>query len=72
MNMNGFNYIITILGAISCLLSCEVDESLYLDKASNPAHLHKAHKMLTDVMVHDIFSPPVASRIYVYSSIAAY
>ena len=72
MNMNGFNYIITILGAISCLLSCEVDESLYLDKASNPAHLHKAQKMLTDVMVHDIFSPPVASRIYVYSSIAAY
>ncbi|MDP5089220.1 MAG: phosphatidic acid phosphatase, partial [Saprospiraceae bacterium] len=70
--MNGINYIITILGAISCLLSCEVDESLYLEKASNPAHLHKAQKMLTDVMVHDIFSPPVASRIYVYSSIAAY
>jgi len=72
MTMNGINYIITILGTISCLLSCEVDESLYLDKASNPAHLHKAQKMLTDVMVHDIFSPPVASRIYVYSSIAAY
>jgi len=70
--MNGINYIITILGTISCLLSCEVDESLYLEKASNPAHLHKAQKMLTDVMVHDIFSPPVASRIYVYSSIAAY
>lgn len=70
--MNGFSYIITILGTISCLLSCEVDESLYLEKASNPAHLHKAQKMLTDVMVHDIFSPPVASRIYVYSSIAAY
>ena len=72
MNMNGINYIITILGTISCLLSCEVDESQYLEKASNPAHLHKAQKMLTDVMVHDIFSPPVASRIYVYSSIAAY
>ena len=72
MNMNGINYIITILGTISCLLSCEVDESLYLKKASKPAHLHKAQKMLTDVMVHDIFSPPVASRIYVYSSIAAY
>ena len=70
--MNGINYIITILGTISCLLSCEVDESQYLEKASNPAHLHKAQKMLTDVMVHDIFSPPVASRIYVYSSIAAY
>ncbi|MDP4810161.1 MAG: vanadium-dependent haloperoxidase [Saprospiraceae bacterium] len=70
--MNGINYIITILGAISCLLSCEVDESLYLEKVSKPAHLHKSQKMLTDVMVHDIFSPPVASRIYVYSSIAAY
>lgn len=70
--MNGIIYSITILGAISCLLSCEVDESLYFDKVSNPAHLHKAQKMLTDVMVHDIFSPPVASRIYVYSSIAAY
>ena len=72
MTMNGINYIITILGTISCLLSCEVDESQYLEKASNPAHLHKAQKMLTDVMIHDIFSPPVASRIYVYSSIAAY
>ena len=31
-----------------------------------------AHTDLTDVIVHDIFSPPVASRIYVYPSIAAY
>jgi len=27
---------------------------------------------LTDIIVYDIFSPPVASRIYVYPSIAAY
>ena len=27
---------------------------------------------LTDVIVHDIFSPPVASRIYAYCAIAAY
>ncbi|HEY5691205.1 MAG TPA: vanadium-dependent haloperoxidase [Cyclobacteriaceae bacterium] len=27
---------------------------------------------LTDVIVHDIFSPPVASRIYAYASVAAY
>lgn len=27
---------------------------------------------LTDAIVHDIFSPPVASRIYAYPSIAAY
>ncbi|MEO1301521.1 MAG: hypothetical protein AAFU83_04810, partial [Bacteroidota bacterium] len=29
-------------------------------------------QQLTDVIVHDIFSPPVASRIYAYPSIAAY
>src|ERR1700730_2230812 len=40
---------------------------------SNDAEpLHRAVKALTDVIVHDIFSPPVASRIYVYANIAAY
>lgn len=29
-------------------------------------------KQLTDVIVYDIFSPPVASRVYVYPSVAAY
>ncbi|KIC95738.1 phosphatidic acid phosphatase [Flavihumibacter solisilvae] len=34
--------------------------------------LHRAQKALTDVIVHDIFSPPVASRIYVYANMAAF
>ena len=33
---------------------------------------HAAMQQLTDVIVHDIFSPPVASRIYAYPSIAQY
>ena len=33
---------------------------------------HKVTDKLTSVMVHDIFSPPVASRVYVYPNIAAY
>lgn len=33
---------------------------------------HESMEQLSSVMVHDIFSPPVASRIYAYSSIAAY
>ncbi|QED37286.1 vanadium-dependent haloperoxidase [Antarcticibacterium arcticum] len=33
---------------------------------------HNAMDRLTNIMVHDIFSPPVASRIYAYSNIAAY
>jgi hypothetical protein len=38
----------------------------------DPGHLHRTMKQITDIIVHDIFSPPVASRIYAYSSIAAY
>lgn len=33
---------------------------------------HKAVDKLTEIMVHDIFSPPVASRLYVYPNVAAY
>ena len=32
----------------------------------------KANADVTDVIVHDVFSPPVASRIYLYCGIAAY
>jgi len=43
-----------------------------LDRSPDAAPLHRAEKAVTDVMVHDIFSPPVASRIYLYTNIAAY
>lgn len=39
---------------------------------ANPELIHQSMKQLTDVIVYDIFSPPVASRIYAYPSIAAY
>lgn len=35
-------------------------------------YLHRAHDALTAVIVHDIFSPPQSSRIYLYAHIAAY
>src|ERR1044072_8423003 len=34
--------------------------------------LYRSEKALTDVIIHDIFSPPVASRIYAYANISAY
>jgi len=40
------------------------------DKAATP--LHDAVKQVNDVIVYDIFSPPQASRVYAYASIAAY
>jgi len=39
---------------------------------TDAAPLHRAQKALTDVIIHDIFSPPVASRIYAFTNIAAY
>ena len=35
-------------------------------------HFHDAIDQVVDVMIHDIFSPPVASRVFVYPNIAAY
>ncbi|AHF16691.1 phosphatidic acid phosphatase [Niabella soli DSM 19437] len=44
----------------------------WLRKTEDPEYLHRAVKLLTDIMVHDIYSPPVASRTYAYVSVAAY
>lgn len=37
-----------------------------------PEDYHASVDKVTEVMIHDIFSPPVASRIYAYPNIAAY
>lgn len=61
--------ILAFLFLIGC--AAPVNEN-YLEEASNADYMHRSMKKITDVIVHDIFSPPVASRIYAYSSIAAY
>lgn len=63
---------------ISCAIvsgvfvSCSKDDNAWRAKAEDPEFLHRSVKQVTDVIVHDIFSPPVASRIYTYMSVAAY
>lgn len=44
----------------------------YAEEVNDAEFIHSSMKKLSDVIVHDIFSPPVASRNYVYASIAAY
>ena len=51
---------------------CQKVNPNFQQDAADPEYLHQTMKQLTDIIVHDIFSPPVASRIYAYSSIAAY
>jgi len=41
-------------------------------QAGEANYIHRSVKAITDVMVHDVFSPPVASRIYAYLSVAGY
>jgi len=39
---------------------------------TNAIPLHRAQKAVSDIIVHDVFSPPVASRIFAYANIAAH
>ena len=48
------------------------NDSKWKQLADNPDYFHRAVKQVTDVMVHDVYSPPVASRTYAYITIAGY
>lgn len=54
------------------LNGCNTSNGEYKEVLKDPQLYHASVKKLTDIIVHDIFSPPVASRIYVYPNIAAY
>ncbi|WP_420603926.1 vanadium-dependent haloperoxidase [Flagellimonas sp.] len=60
------------LGIVLLLLifaSCQKkEESITI----TPEDFHYSVDKVTEVMIHDIFSPPVASRIYAYPNVAAY
>lgn len=70
--MNCFLTKFTLL-CILCCASCHPDDNKnWRTQAHDPELLHRSVKQVTDVIVHDIFSPPVASRIYTYMNVAAY
>lgn len=52
--------------------SCQQSNPNYKQEAAQPLYFSNSVSNLTDIIVHDIFSPPVASRVYVYPCIAAY
>lgn len=49
-------------------ISCKKEKSIVV----TTDEYHAAIDNVTQIMIHDIFSPPVASRIFVYPNIAAY
>ncbi len=60
------------ISLLCCLPSCNNNSTDYQQKASNAEFLHAGIRRITDIIRHDIFAPPISSRIYAYSSIAAY
>lgn len=48
------------------------DAKAYNAKAADPELYHQSVELLTQVIIHDIFKPPVAARIYAYSTLAGY
>ena len=54
-------------------LSCAENDNIeYKELLNDPELFQEVMQNLTNIIVNDIFSPPVASRVYLYPSIAAY
>jgi hypothetical protein len=49
--------------------NASVDAVVVVDQA---AVIHNNAHQLTEIIIYDVFTPPVASRIYAYTSLAAY
>lgn len=62
--------IIWLMMVLITIAGCKPEP--YTAEIDDPEMIRASVKQLTDVIVHDIFSPPVASRIYAYPSIALY
>lgn len=58
--------------AVAGAVSCSSSPGTTPEALQSAAPLHDAMQELTNTMVYDIFSPPQASRVYAYASIAAY
>lgn len=63
------NFLIFLFVVIASLTAC--DSGVKEVKVEAQVY-HATMDKLSDIIVHDIFSPPVASRIYAYPSIAMY
>lgn len=58
-----------INGMIACKEKKEAEPTAMLSPAEI---IHQEQDELTQVIIYDVFTPPVASRIYAYTSLAAY
>lgn len=67
--MRKVNKLIALTTIIFLGLSCQKNNTPII---VSPQQYHASIDKVTKVIIHDIFSPPVASRIYAYPNIGAY
>lgn len=68
-NLNIMNSkLLSLLAVFILFISCKEDKPIVV----STNEYHAAVDNVTQIMIHDIFSPPVASRIFVYPNIAAF
>ncbi len=70
--MNIRSLVLAAFALFLWLPGCKQTSTDYQQKASNPEFMHAGVRRITDIIRHDIFAPPVASRIFAYSAVAAY
>ena len=63
------SYLIVFCVCITFIISCKEGKKFNINDVNI---LHQNQDQLTQVIIYDVFTPPVASRIYVYSSLASY
>lgn len=72
MNKHFFTAIFSALVIFSCcMVSCKQKSGTTIP-IINTEVLHQNQDQLTQVIIYDFFTPPVASRIYGYTSLASY
>ena len=62
-------YLFVFCTCFTSVISCKEGKKFNVDDVNI---LHQNQDQLTQVIIYDVFTPPVASRIYVYSSLASY
>jgi len=67
-NFNIKEYVV-IFGLVPLVFACKQNQS---NSIKEDDLLYKCEQQLTNVIVHDINSPPVAARMYAYSNLAFY
>jgi hypothetical protein len=68
MKLNEIRFVLAVIMIIS-VTSCSQKKSVRLPDTEI---LHQNMDQLTQVIIYDVFTPPVASRLYVYAALSSY